>query len=384
MALDKRPEIEEKCERLVRLLTEENLGGLLIGAQHNFAWLTAGGCNGIDLSREPGAGALLVRRDGRRFVVANSIEMPRLLGEELAGLDFEPVEFGWEEEKANPALAAECARSLLEEDSSLGSDLPAGTARMIEGALARARYELTEDELERYRALGRDAGEALAAAARGLEPGLSEREIARRAREALAARGAHVVVALVAADERLARFRHPIPTEKRFERVAMIAVCARRGGLIVSLSRIVCAGAIPEELRRRTEATARVGARLFAATRPGATGRELYEVAARAYAEEGFGGEQRRHHQGGATGYRTREWVAHPVSAEVVRPRQAFAWNPSITGTKVEETCLAFADRVEVITASPGWPRIAVPLADGEYFLPGVLLLSAAASTGAG
>ena len=147
----------------------------------------------------------------------------------------------------------------------------------------------------------------------------------------------------------------------------------RRAGLIASLTRIVCAGCVPEELRRRTHAAARVNARLLAATRPGATGAELYGTAARAYAEEGFAGEEHLHHQGGACGYRTRDWVAHPLSAEAVQPRQAFAWNPSITGTKVEETCLALADEVEVITTSPDWPSLQVEVKGRHYCLPDVL-----------
>src|SRR5258705_3760602 len=83
----------------------------------------------------------------------------------------------------------------------------------------------------------------------------------------------------------------------------------------------------------------------MAATQPGSSGSDLYRVAARAYAEAGFENEERLHHQGGATGYRTRDWVAHPACRERVQVNQAFAWNPSVTGTKVEDTCIAFADR---------------------------------------
>ena len=93
--MDRSQEIAEKVERLKRMLAAEKLGGVLVGAQPNFSWLTAGGSNGIDTSREPGAGALLVRRDGRRFVLASRIEMARLLTRELAGDDFEPVELAW-------------------------------------------------------------------------------------------------------------------------------------------------------------------------------------------------------------------------------------------------------------------------------------------------
>jgi antitoxin VapB len=358
------------------MLAAEGLGGVLLGAQHNFSWLTAGGSNGIDLSRDAGAGALLVRADGKRFVLASRIEMPRLLAEELAGEEFEPVEFAWEEEKASPTFLADRARSLLEGTSALGSDLPVSPeVRVIEGALAGCRYRLTPPEIERFRQLGQDAGRASSDLVRSLEPGETEQEVARRAQDALAAGGMRAVVCLVAADERIRQFRHPVPTARRWEKVLMLVVCARRGGLIASLTRIICAGAALEDLQRRTEAVARVNASLLALTRPGATGAELYRTAARAYDAAGFTGEARLHHQGGAAGYRTRDWVAHPASAEVVQDGQAFAWNPSITGTKAEETIIAREDGVEVVTRTSDWPQVAVEVDGSEYLSPGVLLV---------
>jgi Xaa-Pro aminopeptidase len=369
-------EIEEKTERLLRIISQAGLGGLLINSQANFSWLTAGGRNGIDLSRETGAGTLFLRHDGMRFVIANKIEMDRLLTEEIDGQGYQPVEFGWEEEKGNPSLIADIARSLVTVDLPLGSDVPSGgDVRQVEGAIARARYELTAPEVDRFKVLGRDAGKAIGDMARKLEPGLTEKEVARRTIDALASIGAYPVVTLVAADDRLKRFRHPVPTDLRWKKVLMIVICARRKGLIASLSRIVCDGAIPDDLGTRTRGSAYVNARLFDRTKPGVTGRELYELAALAYSKAGFPGEEYLHHQGGATGYHTRDWVAHPTSTEKVQNGQAFAWNPSITGSKVEETCIAFEDRIEIITATPGWPSIPVEVKGRAYLLPGVLSL---------
>lgn len=373
--MEKQTEITEKLARVTRWLAAEKLGGVLLNAQHNFAWLTAGGRNGIDQSRDLGAGTLLVRADGRCFALANRIELTRLLTEELADGAWEAVEFPWEAERAQPLLVAERAQALLEPGAALGSDLPLGNLRVVEGSFARLRYQLTLGEIERYRALGKTAGAALGAFVRTLQPGLSEQEIAGQATAALAAHGLAAVVNLVAADERLAQFRHPVPTARRWEKTVMVAVCARQGGLTVSLSRIVCAGAVPEELRRRTSLTAAVNAQLWAATQPGATGAELYEVAARSYAAAGFPGEESLHHQGGAIGYRTREWVAHPQSAEQVQTRQAFAWNPSITGTKVEETLLLADGAAEVVTTSPDWPLLEKRVGEQTYWLPDVLAL---------
>jgi Xaa-Pro aminopeptidase len=164
-------------------------------------------------------------------------------------------------------------------------------------------------------------------------------------------------VSLVGSDERLRRYRHPVPTATPWKHVVMVALCAERDGLVVSLSRIVSAGG-PPDLEKRTRATASVFGALLDATRPGAEAASLYTTAAAAYAAAGFPGEELKHHQGGAIGYRAREWVAHPRSQEVVQPRQAFAWNPTITGTKIEDTALVIDDRIEMLTTTPDWPSI--------------------------
>jgi Xaa-Pro dipeptidase len=369
-------ELIEKTRRLQEMMSRENLGGVLLNAQHNFAWLTRGGSNGIDHSRENGASYLLVRSDGRGFNLANNIEMPRLVAEEIGSEDFEPVEFAWEAEKGSPDLVIEKAKALVETGSELVSDIPIhGGTRAVEGLIAPCRFSLTSGEIERYRALGADSGDVLGGMPGKIEPGETEIEIARKVRDELARRGIRAVVLLVAADERIASYRHPVPTEKRWEKVLLIACCARRDGLITSQTRIFCVGEIPVELNRRTEANAYVFSSLLAATRPGAKASDLYDITDRAYTTRGFPGEIRRHHQGGACGYKTRDWVAHPASGEVVQRSQAFAWNPSITGTKVEETCIAGADGVEIITASPGWPTITTEIGAHEYISPGILSL---------
>src|SRR6266403_2823601 len=145
-------ETEEKLERLARVIAGEGLAGVLINTQPNFAWLSAGGTNGVDSSREAGVGTLLVRRDGRRFVIANRIELTRLMTEQLNGQEYEPIDFGWEAEKENPFLIADVARSLADKELPLGSDAPFGSSvRVIDKAIARTRYKLTAAEIDRFR-----------------------------------------------------------------------------------------------------------------------------------------------------------------------------------------------------------------------------------------
>lgn len=369
-------EIEEKTERITGLLDRENLGGVLLNAQHNFAWLTGGASNGVDLSRENGVTSLFVRRDGKRFILANNIEMPRMLAEEISPDDFEAVEYSWQDEKAVGDFVINKAKSLLNASENLATDIAIHSeTRSIEGLVAGCRYQLTGAEIERYRELGKDAGTVARRTIDKISPGETELEIAAKFRQELAADNIDSVVTLVAADERIAKFRHPIPTGNRWQKTLLIVTCAKRYGLIASLSRIICVGDVPDDLKIKTEAAAYVNARLWAATQPGVSGAELYKTCSEAYAEKGFGEEIDKHHQGGASGYKTREWVIHPKSEEVVQPNQAFAWNPSITGTKVEENCLLTENGVEIITASPDFPQIVSVINGHEYLSPGILSL---------
>lgn len=330
------------------MLEAENLGGVLINSQHNFAWLTGGKSNGINLSAENGAFFLLARRDGKCFVLANNIEMPRLLREEVSAEDFEPVEFTWQEEKAAGDFVIKKAESLLADNKNLASDLfLQKEIRSIENLISLCRYKLTDAEIE----------------------------IARKTRNELAKFNINSVVTLVGADERIGKYRHPIPTENIWKKVLLIVVCAKRNGLIASLSRIVCVGEIPSELKRKTEASAYIFAKLLSETKTEKSGANLYKIAADAYAEKGFADEINLHHQGGATGYKTRDWIIHPKSIEKVFPNQAFAWNPSITGTKAEETNLLINDKIEILTETPDFPQISVKIDGHEYFSPDILSL---------
>ena len=110
---------------------------------------------------------------------------------------------------------------------------------------------------------------------------------------------------------------------------------------------------------RRHQAVANVDAAVNHATKPARTLGEVFDDLKSAYVREGFGDEWQLHHQGGSTGYANREVVATPDSNVRVRENQAFAWNPSITGTKSEDTVLVTSNGIEVLTSpSSAWPTI--------------------------
>jgi antitoxin VapB len=118
-----------------------------------------------------------------------------------------------------------------------------------------------------------------------------------------------------------------------------------------------------------------VNAALLNASSVGATSAELFKVAQAAYAAEGYTGEERFHHQGGAAGYGEREWVATPQGTEVIVNNQAFAWNPSIRGGKVEDTVILRDGVIENLTATPELPALSEAIVEGStYAAAGVLV----------
>lgn len=365
-------EVGRKIEHAARIARTRGLAGIVLATRHNFAWLTAGIESTIDASRETSAGALLVTAAGRPFILANNIEAPRLADRVQPALGAAIVEFPWTAERADPSLPF--ARAADAAGGPVGADVATPHATPVEGDLARVRVTLDEAEIPRYRALAADAARALEGALRQTRPGTSEIDVRRNVAAALLEARIEPVVLLAGGDDRIRRFRHPIASLAAWHRQLLVALCGARQGQVVALSRILSV-ARSDDFIRRTRAAANVFATLLDATVPSATGASIFAAAALAYAREGFPGEERLHHQGGAIAYRSREWVAHPASGEVVGGGQAFAWNPSITGTKVEDTCFLRADgRVEVLTQTGSWPTIPVQVRGATLQAPDALV----------
>ena len=59
-----------------------------------------------------------------------------------------------------------------------------------------------------------------------------------------------------------------------------------------------------------------------------------------------------------ATGYAPRDYLASPAADALVADPQAFAWNPSGGGFKIEDTVLATATGVEVLSLDREWPGV--------------------------
>jgi len=365
---ERKVEISEKLRRLEQLLAELNLDAILISRHENIAWLTAGLAEvRIGILRETGAASLLVTKQGRAFYLTTNNEAARLAQEEFCHLDFQVLVQPW---YANDVQAS--IRKIVGTGKVAG-DAPLGSSEVV--SLQPLRCELTAGEMARYRWLGQKTADAAANVLIRLRPGMSEAAIQAMLAERLILEGILPSVYLNAVDHRISSFPHPVPRRGILERFGMVGFCARRWGLSISVTRFIHFGALSAALEDTFAAVAEVNARLMGATREGESSDGLFTVAREAYASLGYAGEERMHHQGGATGYAEREWVARPEGVERVLSQQAFAWNPNLRGAKVEDTVLLHHGRIERLTGTPNLPVVTTSLNGTDHDSAGVLVV---------
>ena len=345
-------EVQAKLAKVRTYLDESGLSAIVLGTRANFSWLTGGGHAHVGLAAAPGVAWLVVTADDQ-LLITDNIEEPRFAAEEVGDLPFEIRSQQWNEED-RAAIVGTVA------SGSIGADLPLPFAEDVSPSFNRLRWQLMEPEIERYREVAAAASRAIAATGQDVEVGMSEHEIAALLMGRTFAAGAQPAVALVAADERAYRFRHPIPTDRELEAHVMLVIGASKYGLGVFATRMVHFGEPPVELREKHAACCYVDAAFNLETRPGVSVAEIFRNGTVAYEESGFAEEWRLHHQGGATGYAPREYKGTLNSEETVLEGQAFAWNPSIAGTKSEDTIIATADGPRFLSEPAGWPTLEV------------------------
>jgi len=360
-------EIKEKERRVREFLQLKGLKALLLKRQANFSWMTCGGLNLVGIATEMGATSLLITGNSK-FVISNNIEAPRMIEEEgLEKQGFAIKTFPWFEEQE-----ASIVKDLVKEGL-VGCDVSFPNTVALTDEIARLRYSLTPEEQERYRWLGEKASLALEKTLMKTKKGEKESEVVGRLCKELWKDRIDPVTLMAAADNRISQFRHPIPTERRVEKYLMVSVNARKWGLIVSLTRFIHFGKLPQELREKYEANVFIDCTFMAHTRPGVPAREVLQKGIDAYLEKGYSDEWKLHHQGGSIGYTGRDYRVSFKTPDIIQENQAFTWNPSITGTKSEDTILATSKGPEMITRPILYPTLSMEVENISFIRPAIL-----------
>ena len=345
-------ELGLKLERLRLAMAEDGLGAVRLRGTDWFSWIACGGSNVVLLAAETGiAQALVTEREA--WILTNSIEAARLEREQLPP-GFKIFAPDWPDADPASFIAARSG------GRPVASDRPVVSELLLPEKIVSLKRKLSPQEIERYRLLGRDAAQAMREVLGAAVPDWSEHQLAAAGAKALLERGIEPALILAGGEARVEKYRHPTPTASLIGKRAMLVFCARRHGLFANLTRFVYFSEPAPLERKRAEDAAKIEASAFAASTPGALLGEIFEKIASAYAALGYPGGHLRHHQGGTTGYLSRESVACPGSPERLAPSMALAWNPSLPGAKIEDTVLLAHDGLEVLTADPLWPAMQI------------------------
>jgi len=369
-----REELLIKYERLNKFLDENKLSGMLFTQVRNVNWITGGMANTqIVLNKDVGAASLLIMRDCKKYLICNASEAGRLMNEDLKDLGYELKLYNWYESNNIKDTRGDIIKA-VSGGKPVGSDINFPGTVDAADKFKPLRFSFTGPEIKRYKWLARESTEAVAEVCRFIKPGMNEFEIEALTAAALRSRGILPTVLLIAVDERIYNYRHGLPGGAVLKKYAMVNIVSEKWGMPVAVTRFVHFGPLPDDLKNKLMKTAVINAKYEEATKPGVNVSAIFETQKLWYSDAGFENEWMKHHQGGAIGYDDREYVIYPGVDNIIRKNQPFAWNPTITGAKIEDTIIAAEEGAEIITVSENWPLIIVDINGKKYPQPNILI----------
>ncbi len=367
-------EVAYKLELIRKALSETGASAVQLHGTDWFAWATAGGSNTVLLAAETGVASVLVTAQ-EAWILTDEIEAQRLQDEELQGINDSGACLY--KLHINPWADSAARESFVREATAGGkiiSDRPTGYQSPLPLSLLNQKRVMMPTELERYRRVGRLASEAMTEVLSSAQPTWTEYQLAGAGAQALWSRGLHPALTLVAGERRLPLYRHATPKGEPIGRAAMLVFCARGYGLYANLSRFVFFGSpqtnVETSSRRVPEGNhfpclhrhvREIEAEALNLCLPGTPLNTIYHALGQAYHQHGYPQAIHQHHQGGTTGYLSREIIANPTTTETLAENMVLAWNPSLPGAKIEDTFVMLKDgELENLTFDPKWPSVKV------------------------
>lgn len=333
--------------------------GVVLSRRDNFKWITGGNENAVVTNTEVGVAFLLIKKDGTTEMFADSSDCARM-EEEQNPLHAACTLIPWYE-NLDRFMAEYCHAKQFASDTGIS-----GTAN-VQNDMVNLRMMLTKNEVDRYREVGQECAKIVEQTAMEARPGQTEREVAVKLKLRCIENGINPDCVLVGSDERILNYRHPVPSDKKIQNSLMIVLGGEKWGLNISMTRMVSFGRISALMQERMQKTQYIFACMQNMMQDGLSYKEYFEGVKKRYEEAGYPEEWKKHHQGGPTGYGCREFVASPSVEGMIREGQVYAWNPTIQGTKCEETTYFKDGKAEILTRTKNWPCTRIHTEFGEF-----------------
>ncbi|MGN1167548.1 MAG: M24 family metallopeptidase [Lachnospiraceae bacterium] len=345
-------------------LSEKGYDGVLLGRRDNYTWISGGAKNHVLSSEETGVAYYVIRKDSVQLI-ADSSDLARMTKEQNP-LNAEGILVPWYESMDEYIREKTRGKNYV-------SDTGIGGTVNVQEELCELRMNLSDSEVEKYREIGLLCANLVEGVCRDARPGDTEEKIACMLKCRCLENGVSPDCVLVGADERILDFRHPMPTDKKIEKSLMVVLGGEKYGLNISMTRMVFFTPVSAIIRERYDKTAYIFACMQNMMADGKSYCEYFKNVEKLYNEAGYGGEWKMHHQGGPTGYACREYVVTPDMDKVMHAGCAYAWNPTIQGTKCEETTYLGKNGVEIFTETSQWPRKKIDTPFGKFDVADIL-----------
>ena len=330
------------------LMKDKGLDALVLRRNPNLAWAIAGRAH-VPTTIDAACFDLIITQDSAT-AVTNVVEAPRLIAEEFPS-EIMVKTIPWSQGR-DP---------LLPTGAKVGSDQPGGDRVDLGVEIEIIRGSLIAEDVARFKEICSDAAIALGSAMKEVSQTDREIDVAGLITRSLWRANLEIAFLGVAGQERIEKYRHPLPTTSLVGARVSASICAKRKGLIASVTRIVTFGPVAQESLARYEGIYKVEGAMFDATVVGKAFSDPINAAIAAYPESGFEKDEwQMHHQGGPTGYLPRDWPANQGTTRTIADNQPIAWNPTGAGWKAEDTILATKSGVKILTNDPEWPTFNV------------------------
>jgi antitoxin VapB len=330
------------------LMAEKGLDAFVLRRNPNLAWAIAGRAH-VPTTIDAACFDLIITKDSA-VAITNVVEAPRLSAEEL------PAEVS-----VQTVPWSQGRDPLLPTGAKVGSDQPGGDRLDLGVEIEIIRGSLIEADIARFKEICSDAAIALGNAMKEVTSSDREIDVAGLITKSLWKSNLEIAFLGIAGQERVTKFRHPLPTASLVGNRVSASICAKRKGLIASVTRIVTFGALEEEAINGYQSLFKVEAAMLDATVVGKPFSDPINAAIAAYPLNGFDKDEwQNHHQGGPSGFLPRDWPANQGTTRLIAKNQPIAWNPTGKGWKAEDTILATKSGVELLTNDPAWPSFEV------------------------
>ena len=359
-------ELKIKEDKIRKIIEENKLAGILLATRTNFLWFTGGKRNDVINNNDTSLVYLFITKN-KKYLIGTKTDGVRVFEEELSDFGLEPLFYNWYNQSFLDCLKR------IGVKGSIGSDFVFKDFQFIEEELSKVRVDLTDFEVKRVSKLSKEYSKLLTRFCLNLKPGQTEKEIANKFKYECGKKGINIIISMVGSDQRIFKYRHPIPTDKKVKNYVMLATGVEREGIIVDLTRSIYFGKVPEELMIKQREVNFIGANYIDNSCPGVKLKNLFKIGVQAYKKVGYTDEWKNHHQGGILDYKLGSYSASPNCERVLSNNNIVSWNPTITGVKSEDIILVKGDGAEQLSIDKEWPYEEITINNKSYIKPLIL-----------